>query len=241
MSSIGRTAKLGLAIAGVSLLALTGTASAAVSSYGTWFYDNGGGGTDKNGSRASINTQSTQQPAYHEIVLHRVFAQGANQANPPGFIQIGIYRTDDNTNLIGCGESPSAFHKFSERVIQNGTTGYLCQRFSSADGDIPYSVYRTPTNGQWRVEVNGSNVLGTYNVNFQEGYAAMGSEITSPGPNFQSQTDELYCRAKNWNVFNDPSENNPVVVDSNSKVAKYDQDSTGWTYGDLPCEVHIRH
>jgi len=206
-------------------------------SYGFFVYNKG---ADKYGSRASIDTPGGQQPANNEFVLHRVLVQSDNNAaNPPGAIQAGIYRTN-NLALADCGTSDGEFHKFVERRVQGGT--YHCARYSApnAGADVAYSLYRTPTDGQWRVDTNGDNILGTYPVNFLKGRAGMGSEISSAGNGPSSYVDETFCAAKNWNVFNSPSEGQAVLVNSNSDVGLVNNDS-GWSFGNFPCAINIGH
>jgi hypothetical protein len=224
-------------LTGIAGLALASpAASLAGNNFGTWYFSNH---LEVYGSRASIQTPAGQTPASGELLLKRVGSQSTSGGSAAGALQVGLVRTN-GTDLDNCGSSPSSEHKYVEKKVQGSFT-FSCQMFSTSDPgtDVSYSVYRTATSGQWRAEVNG-NILATNAMGYDHGLGYMGSEISGAGTPNSSSSDVLYCNTQNWNVFDGTGQGQSVLINSNSDVTKFSP-ATGWTFGNLPCGVHISH
>jgi len=197
------------------------------------------------GTGVSITTPSlNQQVNVNEFILHRAVVQSDFGATY-GLIQAGIYRSGSGTHLDNCNTSANRYTKYLEHKSKgspNTLDSYKCQLFAEAG---PGTTYRYDVfsvagdDNNYKVEIN-NELKGTFFVNFNLSYPAVGGEIAGPVPE-TTETNALYGETKAWVVYTANGENGSQTVTNNSNTFLYSPTGPAWTVDPAPTPLRVKH
>ncbi|MEA2297512.1 MAG: hypothetical protein QOF77_448 [Solirubrobacteraceae bacterium] len=197
---------------------------------------------DRYGGVVSLSTPSSRlfQEA-DEFVVHRDVVQSLTDR--PGLAQVGVYRSGPQIQLDNCGTS-AGYVVFTE-VLFAGSMSYRCQliRPVSPTTILNLDIFRFTTPGAWGIRVNGVPAGSAYQLGFDRGAPAIGSELQDVDSNNGTHTATRFSLAGHtqWNVYTTTGRSHPHRVGAGDATFLYTPRDPFWTVPRPPTTMTIRH